>query len=76
MANLEAYGSSLVGPISGDVPASAVRYNNTASGLNANNVQAAIDVLAGQDPATHTAVVQVNPATEPTANGAMWIETN
>lgn len=75
MANLEAYGTKMVGPVNSGLPASSVRYNNTTSGLVSTNVQAAIDELAGQDPATHTAVVQVNPATEPTVNGAIWIET-
>ena len=75
MANLEAYGTKMVGPVNSGLPASSVRYNNTTSGLAASDVQAAIDVLAGQDPATHTAVVQVNPPIEPTSNGAIWIET-
>ena len=75
MSNLEAYGAKVVGPVTTGLPASSVTYNNTSSGLAASNVQAAIDELAGRDPATHTAVVQVNPAIEPTANGAIWIET-
>ena len=75
MSNLEAYGTKMVGPVTTGLPASSVTYNNTTSGLAATNVQAAIDALAGNDPVTHTAVVQVNPATEPTANGAIWIET-
>ena len=75
MANLEAYGTNMVGPVTTGSLASSVRYNNTVSGLVATNVQAAIDELAGQDPATHTAVVQVNPPIEPTSNGAIWIET-
>jgi hypothetical protein len=76
MANLEAYGTKMVGPVTTGLPASSVTYNNTSSGLAATNIQAAIDELAGTDPVTHTAVVQVNPAVEPTANGAIWIETN
>ena len=75
MANLEAYGTEMVGPVTTGSAASSVRYNNTNSGLNAHNVQAAIDLLAGNDPITHTAVVPVNPAVEPVANGAIWIET-
>lgn len=75
MANLEAYGTKMVGPVTTGLPASSVTYNNSESGLAATNLQAAIDALAGTDPVTYTAVVQVNPATEPTANGAIWIET-
>lgn len=76
MANMEAYGSKLVGPVTSGIAASDVRYNNTSSQLAANNVQSAIDILSNViDPVTNTAVIQINPTVAPTTVGAMWIET-